>query len=269
MVTAYYSDPWVSLFHGRWEELIDDTLQVDLIVTDPPYGETALWWDRWPPGWPALAARHSRAMWCFGSMRMLLDRHSEFGDWRFSQDLVWEKHNGSNLAADRFARVHEHVTFWYRGTWSTIHHQTPTTPDGQRRTIRTKAKPPQWTGGRGASVYSCEEGGPRLMRSVLQARSMHRRGINETEKPVQVLEPLIRYGAPAGGVVLDLFAGSCATGVAAKLTGRRAILFELREEQCEQAAIRLAQDCLPLDDTSVAPIALQSPAVSLLDGGAA
>ena len=58
----------------------------------------------------------------------------------------------------------------------------------------------------------------------------------ETEKPASLLEPLIAYGCPPGGVVLDLFAGSCSTGVAAKRTGRRAVLYELREEQAELAA---------------------------------
>ena len=54
-----------------------------------------------------------------------------------------------------------------------------------------------------------------------------------------------RYGCPPGGTVLDLFAGSCSTGVAAKLTGRKSVLWEVREEQCEQAARRLQQDALP------------------------
>lgn len=29
----------------------------DCIITDPPYGETSLQWDRWPEGWPALVRR--------------------------------------------------------------------------------------------------------------------------------------------------------------------------------------------------------------------
>src|SRR3546814_7972972 len=56
-------------------------------------------WDRWPDGWPALAAKVASSMWCFGSMRMFLDRAPEFADWKLSQDYVWEKHNGSGFAA--------------------------------------------------------------------------------------------------------------------------------------------------------------------------
>ena len=82
-------------------------------------------------------------------------------------------------------------------------------------------------------------------RTVMRADSVRGAGgINQTQKPTGVLEHLIAYGCPPGGVVLDLFAGSCSTGVAAKRTGRRAVLYELREEQAELAARRLSQDVL-------------------------
>ncbi|MDZ4235708.1 MAG: hypothetical protein U1C73_18540, partial [Dietzia sp.] len=63
----YYQDEHVQLFVGDWRDLIGPDFVADLIVTDPPYGETSLTWDRWPDGWPAVAARHARSMWCFGS----------------------------------------------------------------------------------------------------------------------------------------------------------------------------------------------------------
>src|SRR5690606_17256577 len=69
--------------------------QADLLGAAPPYAETWLEWDRWPDGWPALAATVASSMWCFGSMRMFLDRAPEFADWKLSQDVVWEKPNGS------------------------------------------------------------------------------------------------------------------------------------------------------------------------------
>ena len=244
MTDPYYSDEWVTLYNLDWRYFLNG-LTADLIVTDPPYGETSLAWDRWPDGWPRLAAELAPAMWCFGSMRMFLDRRADFSDWRLSQDVVWEKHNGSNLAADRFSRVHEHAHHWYQGAWADIHHDTPTTPDSTARTVRKKAKPAQWMGATGPSVYTSEDGGPRLMRSVLFAPSLHGQNpINETQKPTALLEHLITYGTPPGGTVLDLFAGSCSTLEAAKRTRRRAIGFEIRENQCEQAALRLAQDVL-------------------------
>ncbi len=243
-MSSFYRDQWVELYLGDWRELIDPELTADLILTDPPYGETSLVWDRWPDGWPQLAARHSRSMWVWGSMRMFLDRRAEFTGWRLSQDVVWEKHNGSNLGADRFNRVHEHALHWYRGPWSAIHHDTPKTLDAARRTIRKRAKPAQWIGATGASVFVSEAGGPRNVRSVMAAPSAHGSALNETQKPEGVTEHLLTYGCPVGGLVLDLFAGSGTTLVVAKRTGRRAIGFEVREDQCEKTARRLAQDAL-------------------------
>lgn len=239
----YYQDDSVTLHLGDWRELIPADFRADLVLTDPPYGETSLEWDRWPIGWPALAARHADAMWCFGSMRMFLDRRDEFADWKLSQDIVWEKHNGSGFHADRFRRIHEHATHWYRGDWSAIHHDAPVTHDATRRTVRSKRRPAH-TGQIDRTPYVSHDGGPRLMTSVIYSPSMHGTAINPTEKPVPLLEPLLTYGCPPGGTVLDLFAGSASTLVAAKLTGRKAVGYEIREEQAEKAALRLAQDVL-------------------------
>src|SRR5437899_17344 len=50
-----------------------------------------------------------------------------------------------------------------------------------------------------------------------------------TKVPVSAIMPLIeRYTAP-GDVVLDVFAGSGMTGVAAAMTGRRAVLVDISE----------------------------------------
>lgn len=251
MISPYYVDDLVTLYHGRFEEILP-SLAIDdaVIVTDPPYGETNLGWDRWPTGWPSIAARYARSMWVFGSMRMFLDQRHEFDDWRLSQDVVWEKHNGSGLHSDRFKRVHEHAVHWYRGPWSDIHHVTPTTLDATARAVRWKSKPAHHQGARGPVHYQSEDGGPRLMRSVMFHRSMHGRAINETEKPVPLIAPLIEYAVPAGGLVLDLFAGSCSTLDAARTLGRRGIGIEMRESQCETAAQRLSQQTLNLNGAS-------------------
>lgn len=246
----YYVDGSVTLYLGDMREALPRLALTphylaDCIVTDPPYGETSLVWDRWPFGWPGVAAALAPAMWCFGSMRMFMDRRDEFAGWRLSQDIVWEKHNGSGFANDRFKRVHEHVTHWYQGDWADTHHETPTTADATARTLRRKQKPTH-TGAIGRGAYASEDGGPRLMRSVIQVRSMHGRAEHPTEKPVGILQPLLDYACPPGGLVLDPFAGSGSTAVAARLSGRRAVLIEADERYCEVIARRLAQDVLPI-----------------------
>jgi DNA modification methylase len=61
-----------------------------------------------------------------------------------------------------------------------------------------------------------------------------------TEKAVSILRPLVASFAPAGGVVLDPFAGSGSTLVAAALSGRNYVGIELEEKYCQLARKRLA-----------------------------
>jgi site-specific DNA-methyltransferase (adenine-specific) len=242
-VTPYFDDGQTALYLGDCREIAPTLgLQADLVLTDCPYGETSLGWDAWVEGWPTLAASVSRSLWAFGSMRMCLEHGAEFtaAGWKFAQDIVWEKHNGSGFQADRFKRVHEHALHWYRGDWRDQHREVQTTADARARTMRTKGRPPQ-LGDLKRAAYVSDDGGPRLMRSVMQVRSMHGRAIAPTEKPVGILEPLIRYSCPPGGLVLDLFAGSGSALEAARQCGRRAVGIEADEAQLEKAARRLSQ----------------------------
>lgn len=248
----YYSDDMVTLFHGDMRDILPTVgVDVDACLADPPYGETSLKWDRWPDGWPKLVAKHTSRMWCFGALRMFGEKWPELTDeWKLSQDvvgefeidtLVWEKHNGSSGKTDRFRRVHELASYWYRGLWDEAHGDVPRVPNTGRNqgTRRVRVQTPH-TGKQGNVDPWCDNG-TRLMRSVIYARSMHGRAIHPTEKPVEVLTPLIQYAVPVGGLVLDPFAGSGSTLLTARSLGRRAIGIEGDEEYCEKAANRLAE----------------------------
>lgn len=251
-MNPYFDDGTVQLFLGDCREIAPALgVTADLVLTDPPYGETSLPWDRWQDGWPQLAATVATTLWCFGSMRMFMTHGAEFAaaGWTYSQDVVWEKHNGSGFHADRFKRVHEHALHWYRGTWSAQYKNVPTTADATARVVRRKQRPTHM-GDIERGSYTSVDGGPRLMRSVIPVRSMHGKAIAPTEKPVGILEPLITYACQPGGTVLDLFAGSGSTLEAARGIGRRAIGIEADEAQLERAARRLSQGALafPIDD---------------------
>lgn len=265
-MSLYYSDDQVSLYLGDMREVLPPLgLAVDAIVADPPYGETSHDWDRWPDSWPGVAAASSKSMWCFGGLRMFMTHATEFATakWHLSHDVigkgdvdvVWEKHNPSGPNSDRFRRIHEQVALFYRGSWRDVYRDPQRVFTGvveRNRIVTQGAKDPGNRGEYRAGLWV--DDGTRLLTSVLRARSLHRRGgIHPTEKPVELLDPLIRYACPPGGVVLDPFAGSGSTLDAARRCGRRAIGIEGDERYIEAAAKRLSQPVLDFEGVAAAP----------------
>lgn len=265
MTAPYWSSPEgsVVLYLGDCREILPGLGPADLILADPSYEETGLEWDRWADGWLDTAAGTADAMWCFGSMRMHGRRWNEFGaaGWKQSQDVigtaddgepvfgdvhtVWEKNTGTGRAVDRFRRVHEHALHWYRGKWRDVHHDTPRVAATAAQIARngTSARTNSALAHTGA--YGMRPGwtetGTRLMRSVIRTPTMRGQAIHPSEKPFALIKPMIEYGCPADGLVVDPFAGSGSTLEAARLSGRRAIGVEAHEPYIEAAAIRLSR----------------------------
>lgn len=240
--------PNVSILVGDCREILAKmpAESVDMVLADPPYGQTSLPWDRWPDGWPAAVRRVLKptgSMWCFGSLRMFMEQRDEFAGWRLAQDVVWEKHNGSSFHADRFRRVHEQAVHWYRddAPWAGVYKAKVTTPDATARSVRRKTRPAHM-GHIEKSAYVSEDGGPRLMRSVIFARSEHGRAIHPTQKPLAVVEPLLRASCPPGGTVLDPFIGSGTTAVACRMLGLRCIGIDGDEGYAAAALGRIEQE---------------------------
>lgn len=222
----------VKIVHGDCMQVIGSLEEesVDTILNDPPYGSTKLKWDQWPVGWPARARRvlkRTGSMWVFGSMKMFLERANEFEGWKMVQDVVWEKHNGSGFQADRFKRVHESAVQFIRddADWAEVYKDPQYANDATARRIPRRRQPVH-LGEIASMPYETEEGGPRMLRSVLYVRSEHGRAEHPTQKPVGIVQPLLLYSCPQGGMVLDCFGGSGTTAVAAARTGRSAILIE-------------------------------------------
>jgi len=76
------------------------------------------------------------------------------------------------------------------------------------------------------------------------------------EKPVALLRRYIDVLCPEGGAVLDPYAGSGSTLVAAKECGARAIGIEREEKYCRRAVDRLRQANLPLTTGKQEPLTI-------------
>lgn len=222
-----------------------DSASADCCITDPPYGDTSLPWDRRVGGWIDAVSRILKpdsSIWVFGSMRFLAPLFNDMAEagFKYSQDIVWEKQNGTGFHADRFRRVHEHAVMFYRGAWSDVHHETQFSNDAQKNTVRRKQRAKHW-GEIDQGHYVSEDGGPRMLRSVFQVNNEHGQAVHPTQKPVELLRPLVRYSCPPGGIVLDPFAGSAAIGLACLAEKRSYIGFESDAEHYGNALARLRE----------------------------
>ena len=74
-------------------------------------------------------------------------------------------------------------------------------------------------------------------------RTTETRNHHPTVKPTDLMQYLVRLVTPPGGTVLDPFAGSGSTGIAADREGFDAILIEREAEYVEIAKRRIAGDC--------------------------
>ncbi len=245
----YYEHAGIAIYHGNCIDLLaglDVDSEFDVCLTDPPYGDTSLEWDKRIVGWPSVVP--CSVIWCFGSFRMFMDMASDgcWNGWTLAQEIVWEKHNGSGFHADRFKRVHELIVQFYKGEWSTVFKSPVTTTDATARTIRRKTRPTHM-GQIEKSAYASEDGGPRLMRSVINARSCHGYAEHPTQKPLAVIDPLLRYSVANGACVIDPFMGSGSVLVAAKRLGMRAVGIEIEERYCEITAKRLSQEVMQFE----------------------
>lgn len=235
----YYQDPryGITVYHGDCRELLPE-LSADVAIADPPYGETPIAWDRCVSDWiQKLVA--VPAVWMFGSLRSFLRmaRFATMEGWKFSQEVIWEKQNGSGFSQGRFHRVHEMVALWYRGSWNSVYHDVPRIPyDGPPKAVSERGHTTH-RGRIGVKPYI--DDGTRLVRSVVAIQNEHGQAIHPTQKPVALVELLIHYSCPASGTVLDPFMGSGTTLIAAYQKKRNAIGIEKNERSCELAVRRL------------------------------
>ncbi len=143
-------------------------------------------------------------------------------DW-FKYDLVWQKTIGSGqLNVNRQPmRTHETVLVFYNN-FGTYNEQTTL---GNPYKIKRKMSQFQTSYGKQRDHESINEG-TRRAKSIIKIKNPRVKGGHSTEKPVALMEYLIKTYSNPGEVVLDFAAGRFSTGVAAINTGRQFIGIE-------------------------------------------
>lgn len=232
------------LMHGDCLELMKEIPNgsVDLVITDLPYGITKCKWDSvipLEPMWEQVKriSKERTAILLFSAepfTSMLVMSNPKM----FKYDIIYEKTRASGfLNAKRMPlRSHENILVFYSKlpTYNSI--KEPGEPyekheisDGQTKVYGDFK--------RAGTV--CKNSGYRMPRSVIKFSNNNYNSMHPAQKPVALLEYLIKTYSDEGDTVLDFTMGSGSTGVACANTGRNFIGIEIDGEYFETARKRI------------------------------
>ena len=237
----------IDLYKGDCLEVMDELIAkgvvVDAIICDPPYGTTACKWDSIIPFdemWLRLnkLIKPNGAIVLFGSEPFSSAlRMSNIKNYKY--DWVWNKKLAGNaiLAKKQPLKIHELAHIFN----SKIYY-----PQKTKGKMRSKM-----TGGMDTNSsetiqdsksfqkeYKNDEYYPKSIQDFSIA-GMRRDRLHPTQKPVALMEYLIKTYTNENELVLDFTMGSGTTGVACKNLGRRFIGIELDENYFEIAKKRI------------------------------
>jgi len=217
---------------------------VDMILTDPPYGITKCTWDKVLPlelMWKQYlrVAKKNAAIVLFGDgpfSTQLINSNPK----HFRYKWIWDKARGNNFqnAKKMPMKTHEEVLVFYQKPPKYNPQWWYSTP--YQKVDRPRAKPPEILGNTSIrrSISSGSLDGRRYPVSILTFPRDSSK-LHPTQKPVALLEYLIKTYTDNGEIVLDSTFGSGSTLVAAKNVGRRYIGFELDKNYFTIAKMRL------------------------------
>ena len=254
-----YKDENIWLMQGdcleRMKEIPDGS--VDAVICDPPYGTTACKWDSiipLKPMWEQLkrVIKPNGAIVMTASQpftSILVTSNLKL----FKYEWVWEKAVGSNFAALKYQpmKEHESVLVFSKATPNYY-------PIMQERKGTQKGVSPDYTGTnsksrdkKGEAIGSIKRnrdgkkyGALRNPSSVqfFNNRISTDRGAHPTQKPVALMEYLIKTYTNEGETVLDFTMGSGTTGVACQNLNRKFIGIEMDEGYFDIAKNRILEN---------------------------
>lgn len=234
----------MKLLCGDCLELMQDISDgsVDMILCDLPYGTTACKWDSVIPFEP-LWAQYKRILKTNGAAMLFASQpfttkliNSNFKDFRYC--WYWKK---ANMTGGIFAKIQpmrciEDIAVFYRK-------KPMYNPQGLRKLdggkVNAASKSSVYGQKKNPSVQLYTGYPHHLLEFRKDAHRLH-----PTQKPVALLEYLIRTYTVPGDVVMDNCMGSGSTGVACVNTGRDFIGMELEQKYFDIASERIAAACL-------------------------
>lgn len=212
----------------------------DLILCDLPYGTTNCAWDT-PISLPDLWEQYTRLLakgGCvvlFGSMPFTSTLVQSNLKW-FKDHLVWNKNRcGSpGLANVRPMRVHEDILVFAPGRTVFNPQKVPGAPYS-----RKSSKPEGYVAKKNDHGYGLKprtefhNDGTRFPKSIIDiSRDFSaQQQVHAAQKPVPLLEWLVKTYSNPGNSVLDNAMGSGSTGVACAITGRSFVGIDLDEDE--------------------------------------
>lgn len=226
-----YKDERVWMMHGDCLERMKEIKSgsVDMILADPPYGATQCKWDS-VIDLPAMWRELDRV--CKPNAAIVMTAAQPFtaklvcsNIGMFKYEIIWEKGNATGFlnAKKQPLRAHESVLVFYRqqptyNPQMTSGHASKTS---KRKTVNSEC----YGKALALTEYDSTERYPRSVQffsSDNQCSNLH-----PTQKPVALMEWLIRSFSNPGDVVLDFCMGSGTTGVACINAGRDFIGMEM------------------------------------------
>ena len=227
---------------AEMDKLIAEGVQVDAIITDPPYGTTACKWDSVIPFdemWERLnkLIKPNGAIVLFGSEPFSSAlRMSNIKNYKY--DWIWNKKLAGNgiLAKKQPLKIHEIASVFN----SKIYHPQMT-KGKMRKKMTNNLKISEINNGDGVKcakeTYN-DEYYPISIQEFTLA-NLRKGRLHPTQKPVELMEYLIKTYTNEGDTVLDFTMGSGTTGVACMKTNRNFIGIELDEKYFEIAKERI------------------------------
>ena len=232
----------VDLLYGDCLKLLPNLLDnsIDMLLVDLPYGTTACKWDSVLP-LDKLWEQYNRV--CKKDAAMVFTAAQPFTTVlassnisNFRYEWIWEKPQGTNPMNSKIMplKAHENILVFYRIKPTYNPQMWYSTPYSGFSSDTAKIGEVY---GQQQSKHRDNPEGSRYPKTVLKFKQ--EMGQHPTQKPVKLMEYLIKTYTNEGDTVLDNTMGSGTTGVAAVDTGRNFIGMENNRDYYQTAENRI------------------------------